>query len=750
MKKRFTRLVAFVFALAVLVGVCPTAFAESVVTVGGITYVVYQDHAEVNAYSGNGGEIVIPSKVNGVPVTAIGNYAFAEEYGVTEDAKRITSVYVPDTVKTIGNKAFMECTKLKKVELSQSVTTLGDAVFWECIDLESVLVFSSTENLGENVFSKCPKLTVYCFAGSVVEKYAKSNGVQVKPIFPSSVKLNKKSVTLQKNGKTTVKSTVSPADAYSPTVYWVSDNKSIASVTADGVITAGKFGKTTVHCYTALGDAQASVTVTVEVPKVSEISCEDRTLTGYTVKWKKVKNANGYCLQKYVGNQWKTVKTLSKTQYVFKDLAEGSSCQYRVRAYINENGKKVWGKWSEILTASTKCVGKVKGLKVSSCTSSSIKLKWNKATDADGYEIYRLNTKTNKYEKIKTTSKTTYTDENLKYATQYKYKVKAYMKADGKKHYGKYSSVLTATAAPAKVKGVKSSEETKTTLTVKWSKAKNASGYEINVTGNNFKKTFTTTKTSYKLTGLTKNTKYTVKVRAYITLSGKKYYGVYSDKATLSTNYMPTSVADIVTEYNDALSKTVGSSSFYATKNLSVSADITSSSITDRYSLNTAKALVGDYTGSSVAAVDFENGKDKLSGAKAPVFFTGNTSLKSLPTSAVKKASFKKNGSGYDVTLELKSETVTGNSLPKNNSLISPAIDWRAISQDVSGDATLSSVSTTYSGTVVKGKINQYGKFDTMSVSVPFSSSIKGKINGKNCDVTVQGKKLFDYVITWW
>ncbi len=750
MKKYFKKPLAFLLAFMFVLSVCPIAMAQSVVKVDGITYIINGDSAEVNAYSGNGGEVVIPSKVNGVPVTSIGNYAFAEEYGVTDDAKRITSVSVPYTVKTIGKGAFMECTKLKKVELSSSVTTLGDALFWYCESLEKVLVFPDTKAIGENVFAKCPLLTVYCESGSAAEAYAKSNGVKTKPIYPSSVKINKTSVTLSKGGQYALKATVTPADCYYPDVYWVSENSNSVSVSQTGVVKAEKFGTAKVNCYALYGYAQASVKVTVEVPKTTGLSCEDRTLTGYTVKWSKVKNADGYCLQKYVGNQWKTVKTLSKTKYTFKDLKEGSSCQYRVRAYINENGKKVWGKWSEILTASTKAVGKVTGLKVSTYSSSSLKLKWNKAQDADGYEIYRLNVKTNKYEKIKTTTKTTYTDENLSYATQYKYKVKAYMKVNSKKHYGKYSSVLTATTAPAKVKGVKASEATKTTLTVKWTKAKNASGYEIYVTGTNFKKTVTTTKTTYKLTGLTKNTKYSVKVRAYITLSNKKYYGAYSTAVSLSTNYMPTSVADIVAEYNDALLKTAKSPEFYATKNATVTADITENNITDRYSLNTAKALVSDYTGSSVAAVDFYNGKDKLSAITAPVFFSGNQTLKTLSASAVKKATFKKDGSGYAVTLELKPETVDGENLPKNSSALAPMIDWKTVTKEISSDATVKSVSTQYTATTVKAKINQFGKLDLMTVTAPFTARIKGSINGKNCDVTVQGKKLFDFVITWW
>lgn len=750
MKKLFTGLTVFALVIAMAVSACPLAFAESVVKVGGITFVINGNTAEVYQYDGAGGSVTIPSKVNGAVVTSIGNYAFAEEYGKTEPSKRITSVSIPDTVRTVGKGAFMECTSLKYIELPMSLTTLGDAVFWYCESLEKAVVFSAVKSMGANVFGRCPKLTVYCESGSVAETYAKSNSVKTKPIYPSKVTVNKASVSLDKGGSAKLTASVYPANCYYKDIIWVSDNASVASVDRNGTVTAKNYGKADIRCYSVLGDAEYTVRISVEVPKVKEITCADRTLTGYTVKWSKVKGASGYRLQKYVNNQWKTVKTTSKTKYTFKDLKEGSSCKYRVRAYIKGGSSKVWGKWSEILTASTKTVSKVTGLTLSKCDSKSLKIKWNKLPDADGYEVYCYNTKSKKYEKIKTTSKTSFTHEDLKAGVKNSYKVRGYMKANGKKIKGKYSSVLTACTAPSKVKNVKAGSATKTTLAVKWSKVKNADGYTVEISGAGLNKTVATNKTSYTFTGLTKNTKYTVKVRAYIACGGKNRYGAYSDKKTFSTNYMPTSVADIAAEFNEALTKTASAKSLYSSRTTEVAAGITSYNISDRYALNTAKALVSNYTGTSVMTADFENGIDKISKIKTAKFFTGNDKVQAFPASAIKKASFKKDGSGFLVTLELKPESVKNNALPQNSSKLAPMIDWKTITQEVSSDAAVSSTATNYTGTTVRAKINKFGRFDTLTVSAPFTARINGRINGKNCNITVQGKKTLDFVITWW
>lgn len=69
------------------------------------------------------GDIIIPEKLNGLPVTSIMNFAFA-------NCTKITSVIIPDSVTTIGQSAFYLCGNLEKVVFGKSVTSIGNTALW--------------------------------------------------------------------------------------------------------------------------------------------------------------------------------------------------------------------------------------------------------------------------------------------------------------------------------------------------------------------------------------------------------------------------------------------------------------------------------------------------------------------------------------------------------------------------------------------------------------------------------------------
>lgn len=72
---------------------------------------------------------------------------------------------------------------------------------------------------------------------------------------------------------------------------------------------------------------------------------------------------------------------------------------------------------------------------------TSIKLRWKKISDADGYILYRKvkGEGFKKVKKIKKPTKKTFTDKKLTYGTTYWYTVKAYKKFEGKTYYSKYN-----------------------------------------------------------------------------------------------------------------------------------------------------------------------------------------------------------------------------------------------------------------------------------------------------------------------
>ncbi len=71
---------------------------------------------------------------------------------------------------------------------------------------------------------------------------------------------------------------------------------------------------------------------------------------------------------------------------------------------------------------------------------SEIQIKWTKGSKADGYQLARDGKIIKTFSSAKTRS---YTDKGLSQLTTYKYKVRAFKKVNGKKVYGKYSSVKT-------------------------------------------------------------------------------------------------------------------------------------------------------------------------------------------------------------------------------------------------------------------------------------------------------------------
>lgn len=200
---------------------------------------------------------------------------------------------------------------------------------------------------------------------------------------------------------------------------------------------------------------------------------------------------------------------------------------------LKENVKDEYNfKIDELKSADTK-PKKVTGLKAKKQTTTSITLNWSKVSGATGYEVYKYNSSKKKWEKVGSTTKTSYTVKKLKAGTKYKFKVRAYKTVNKKKYYGSYSSELqtaTKTSTP-KITSVTTGSKK---ANLKWKKVSGATGYEIYMaTSKNgkYSKVKTITKSStvkYSKTKLKKNKKYYFKVRTYKTVNGKKIYSSYS------------------------------------------------------------------------------------------------------------------------------------------------------------------------------------------------------------------------------
>ncbi|MBE6786224.1 MAG: hypothetical protein E7538_08355 [Ruminococcaceae bacterium] len=229
----------------------------------------------------------------------------------------------------------------------------------------------------------------------------------------------------------------------------------------------------------------------------------------------------------------KTIK-LSKTEYTYNGKVQTPSVTVKDTAgdtlkkdtdytVSYEKGRKVPGKYTVKITFK----GKYDGVKrlyftikpratskiTASQTTTTITLKWSKVTGADAYRVYKYNSKTKKYEKLKDVTKTTLKISKLKAGTAYKYKVRAITKDDGS-IYGAYSDVF-ATATKCKTPSIsKLTSSKKGVASLTWTNVSGESGYQVYYStkkDSGYKKV-----ASYKV-NVVKGSKKKLK-------SGKKYY----------------------------------------------------------------------------------------------------------------------------------------------------------------------------------------------------------------------------------
>jgi hypothetical protein len=97
-------------------------------------------------------EIIIPDKMNGLPVTSIGDAAF-------QNCTNLTSISIPEGVISIGSSAFKNCSNLTSVSIPEGITSIEDSTFKNCSSLTSVSIPEGVITIGLYAFSDCGSLT---------------------------------------------------------------------------------------------------------------------------------------------------------------------------------------------------------------------------------------------------------------------------------------------------------------------------------------------------------------------------------------------------------------------------------------------------------------------------------------------------------------------------------------------------------------------------------------------------------------
>ncbi|MCD7774128.1 MAG: leucine-rich repeat domain-containing protein [Clostridiales bacterium] len=166
LKKLLTVLFSFTafFALFMI-----TAYADDY---GDFTYSLvepedgedFESYNEIDGYSTDDETpatvVEIPSEIEDAAVTVISASAFAWNGTVEE-------FIIPDTVTTIEDGAFYNCTALKVVVIPDSVTYIGDSAFQNCTSLEYVIIGDGVITVGDVAFKGCSSLVAVGLGSSV-------------------------------------------------------------------------------------------------------------------------------------------------------------------------------------------------------------------------------------------------------------------------------------------------------------------------------------------------------------------------------------------------------------------------------------------------------------------------------------------------------------------------------------------------------------------------------------------------------
>ena len=81
-------------------------------------------------------------------VTSIGDRAFC-------CCSFLFGIVIPNSVTSIGDRTFCGCSFLSEVDIPDSVTSIGNGAFYDCSSLRSVVIPDSVTSIGERAFEDC-------------------------------------------------------------------------------------------------------------------------------------------------------------------------------------------------------------------------------------------------------------------------------------------------------------------------------------------------------------------------------------------------------------------------------------------------------------------------------------------------------------------------------------------------------------------------------------------------------------------
>ena len=127
-----------------------------------VTYIKYNDYAELLSCDMMATKVNIPEEIDGIPVRKIASGAF-------NNCVLLTQLIIPDSVEEIGNNAFYGCSSLKEIKLPAKIKTIDISMFTQCINILEVFIPDEVVTIKSGAFNLCKSLKTVYIPKSVVE-----------------------------------------------------------------------------------------------------------------------------------------------------------------------------------------------------------------------------------------------------------------------------------------------------------------------------------------------------------------------------------------------------------------------------------------------------------------------------------------------------------------------------------------------------------------------------------------------------
>ena len=411
---------------------------------------------------------------------------------VFKNCNFLTDIVLSARIKAIPSQTFQGCSSLESIILPYQVETIEDNAFKNCTKLKKITIPKATTSISDSAFSYPDKMTIYGVAGSYAEQYAKENDIAfvAQQIATEKITLSETGMTLGRNEKYQLTAGLNPMDS-TDEVIWSSSDEKIAKVDKTGNVEAISAGEAVITAKSGEKTAICKVTVNIPITSIylNKTSIELNSIgdsyhlnASYypsdadgAITWKSddegIASVDQTGKVTAVGKGTTTItvscgKVKDTCTIVSKGESDGSQIipspspqpsvkpnpdnqpantpkpsmtpQVPTKGNIPQSSQTVNdGKNSGQMAPLTK----IKGVVAKNQKKCKVKVTWKKVPNSLGYQIQYATNKKFKKAKKKTVKYTFVTLKKLKKKKTYFIRIRAYKIADGKKAYGKWSTV---------------------------------------------------------------------------------------------------------------------------------------------------------------------------------------------------------------------------------------------------------------------------------------------------------------------